>query len=138
MYEASSDQLNTAPLRSLQIQGTVNFNINISFGDDSSHHLYYSNVTSQQRSIDKGYLFGVTYRYNDSGSFLVRMNVSNAVSWMLADATAVVDVPISGVTLSADRDVAETLLPVKFTATAQSGENLQYRWRFGSEYRNTT
>ena len=73
-----------------------------------------------------------------SGAFAVHLNASNAVSWMLANATAVVDVPITEVAIETETTVAEVGVPVTFTATVESGENLKYRWKFGEQFVNTT
>ena len=95
-------------------------------------------MTSQQRSQDESYLFRVSYQYNASGAFAVHLNASNAVSWMLANTTAVVDIPITGVAIETQTTFAEVGVPVTFTAAVESGENLKYRWKFGEQCVNTT
>ncbi|XP_022249693.1 uncharacterized protein LOC106466023 [Limulus polyphemus] len=120
----------------IQVCGSPSFDIVIEFGDGINHQSFPSTYSNNMKPTDNRtppvISFTKEYKYRSVGHHHVIVNVSNEVSWITRSTWAVVEEPISGITMTLlNKPLAAVLEDVVVMVTVTSGTDLKFSWDFG-------
>ncbi|XP_076349473.1 uncharacterized protein LOC143246519 isoform X3 [Tachypleus tridentatus] len=116
--------------------GSPSFDIVIEFGDGINHQsfpsTYYDNMKLADNRTPPVISLTKEYKYRSVGHHHVIVNVSNEVSWITRSFWAMVEEPISGITMTLlTKPLAAVLEDVVVMVTVTSGTDLKFSWDFG-------
>ncbi|XP_062601672.1 uncharacterized protein LOC134263355, partial [Saccostrea cucullata] len=129
----------------VQVTGSRDVVFDVDFGDAIQDSLSSDDVVVTIDTTSSLYLPKYTavlqHQYNLKGQYQVKVNVSNAVSWVTGDVTVMVGEAVGDVTLeilSPHRELPGVYIvslsdPLTVRVTAGRGDNLTFTWDF-SEY----
>ncbi|XP_062583196.1 uncharacterized protein LOC134244955 [Saccostrea cucullata] len=129
----------------VQVTGSRDVVFDVDFGDGVQASLSSDDVVVTIDTTSSSYLPKYTtflqHQYNLKGQYQVKVNVSNAISWVTGDVTVMVGEAVGDVTLeilSPHRELPGVYVvslsdPLTVRVTAGRGDNLTFTWDF-SEY----
>ncbi|XP_033762676.1 polycystic kidney disease protein 1-like 1 [Pecten maximus] len=114
--------------------GADNVSVQVDFGDNSS-----TEVVLQSNSNVSTYNETILHRYTSKGTYIIRVNVSNQVSFLEETGVVLVGEPITGIKLhTTSPAIVQVAEWVVVTATVATGDDLTFEWDFSDEVYQTS
>jgi len=124
----------------ITVTGGQNVSMQVDFGDGTLTEIFTINSTHKIVWLSwsnnlPDYRVRIIHQYLDTGTYQIKVNVSNIISSKAAFGRVIVGEPITGITLHSDSpriiDISETVIVM---ATVETGDDLEFKWDFSDFY----